>query len=162
MWQRQREILSGAGVSEIFLSARADQTWARSADVFAGVIHDRLPGCGPIVGITAAIERATHPLLAVVAVDLPAITLEWFESLLGECTDDTGVIGRRGEFFEPLAAIYPARFRWVLWEAVARAEYSLQKVIQTAVAERMLRVREIGAEEAGMFANWNEPGPRVA
>ena len=157
LWQRQRNVLANSGVTEIFLSARSDQVWARAATGFAAVIHDRIPGCGPIIGITAGIERATHPLLAVLAVDLPAMTPLWFQSLLDDCTDETGAIGRRGEFFEPLAAIYPRRFRWLLWEAVARAEYALQQVIRKAIDEGVLRVRDIGANEETLFANWNEP-----
>ena len=69
-----------------------------------------------------------------------------------------GVVGRRGKFFEPLAAIYPRTCRWLLWESLARAEYSLQRLIVAAVAGGLLQVREISPEEEGWFANWNEPG----
>ena len=159
LWQRQRDVLADSGAKEIFLSARPDQAWARDVKGFAAVIHDALRGCGPIVGITAAIERSAHPLVAALAVDLPEMTAAWFESLLADCTSTRGVIGRRGEFYEPLAAIYPREIKWLCWEALARGEYSLQRLITTAVENELLKVREIDAGEGKMFANWNEPAP---
>ena len=161
LWQRQRDVLANAGAAEIFLSARPDQVWTRATKGFAAVIHDAMPGCGPMVGVTAAIERATHSLVAVLAVDLPAMKSTWFQSLMAGATAEGGVIGRRGEFFEPLAAIYPRTCRWLLWEALARGEYSLQRFVATAVAGGLLRVREIEPEEEGLFATWNEPENRV-
>jgi molybdenum cofactor guanylyltransferase len=161
LWQRQRDVLANAGAAEIFLSARPDQPWARAAKGFAAVIHDAMPGCGPMVGITAAIERSSHSLVAVLAVDLPAMTAAWFQALLADTTAEYGIIGRRGEFFEPLAAIYPRTCRWLLWEALARGEYSLQQLVATAVEGGLLRAREINPEEEGWFANWNEPGNRI-
>ena len=155
LWQRQREVLADAGAKEIFLSARPDQSWTREAKGYTAVVHDRLPGCGPIVGITAALERATLPLLAVLAIDLPAITSEWFQTLLGDCEKGRGVVGRRGDFFEPLAAIYPREAMSLFWEAIARNEYSLQALVARAVEEQLMRGREIRSDEEQLFANWN-------
>ena len=50
------------------------------------------------------------------------MTSEWFAARLAECAPGVGVVGRRGEFFEPLAAIYPRAAKWLAWEAVARAD----------------------------------------
>jgi molybdopterin-guanine dinucleotide biosynthesis protein A len=156
LWRRQRDVLTCAGVAEIFLSARPDQSWVRDAAGFAGVLHDALPGCGPMVGITAALERTSNPLLAVIAVDLPAMPRAWFESLLAASADGRGVVGRRGSFFEPLAAIYPRAAMWLAWESLARAEYSLQRLIANAVEKGLMSVRDITAEEEPYFANWND------
>lgn len=158
-WQRQRDVLAAAGASEILLSARPDQTWTRNAKGFAGIVHDALPGCGPIVGITAGLERAERPWLAVLGIDLPAMPAAWFVELRAAFAPGVGVVGKRGEFFEPLAAIYPRELKWLAWKALARAEYSLQRLLATAVAQGLLRVREIGEREAAWFANWNEPPP---
>jgi molybdenum cofactor guanylyltransferase len=161
LWQRQRDVLAAAGAFEIFLSARPDQAWTRGAKGFAGVVHDALPGCGPIVGITAGLERSTHPLVAVIAVDLPAMTPDWFMSLLTECTDECGIVGRKGEYFEPLAAIYPRELKWVAWESLARGDYSLQQLIAAGVTKGLLRVREIGGTEEPLFTNWNREDDRA-
>lgn len=155
LWQRQRAVLAAAGAREILLSARPDQAWAQRAAGFAAVLHDALPESGPLVGITAALERAAHPHLAVLAIDLPAMTAAWFAALAAECAPGVGVVGRRGECFEPLAAIYPGEMKWLAWEALARDEYSVQRWVAAGVELGLLKVREIGGADAALFANWN-------
>jgi molybdopterin-guanine dinucleotide biosynthesis protein A len=157
MWARQRDVLSAAGATEVYLSARPEQKWTRAADGFAAVLHDALPGCGPLVGITAALERSARTHVAVLAVDLPRMNAEWFAELARECSEGVGAVGRRRETYEPLAAIYSRAVMWMAWEALARGEYALQAVLRRAVAEGAMRVKEIRAEEAGFFENWNEP-----
>jgi len=157
LWQRQRDVLVAAGAAEVFLSARPDQSWARPATGFAGVVHDAMLGCGPLVGVTAGLERASQPWLAVLAIDLPAMVPEWFRALQADGAPGVGVIGRRDGIFEPLAAIYPREFKWLAWEALARGDYALQRLAAQAVNQGRLRVREIQPEEAGWFVNWNKP-----
>lgn len=156
LWRRQRDVLAQAGATEIYLSARPEQTWAQRAVGFAAVLHDALPNCGPLAGITAALERSPRGHLAVIAIDLPAMTAEWFQRLRGECADGGGAVGRRGEFFEPLAAIYPRELMWLAWEAITRADFALQPLLRAAVEQGLVRVVEIGRGDAALFANWNE------
>ncbi len=157
LWERQRAVLAAAGAAEILLSARPGQAWTQRAAGFAGVVHDALTGGGPLVGATAALERAAHPWLAVLAIDLPALPVAWFATLLAECAPGVGAIGRREGRFEPLAAVYPREFKWLAWETLARGERAFQPVAERAVAAGLLRVREIAPAEAGWFANWNSP-----
>ena len=157
MWQRQRDVLAQAGAAEIFLSARSNQAWADAADGFTGVVCDTSPDMGPLGGITAGLQRSTRGHLAVLAVDLPKMESRWFQSLLADCQPGRGVVGRNGKFFEPLAAIYPRELRPFAEEALARRELSLQKLLARGVSEKLLAVREISAEEALLFSNWNEP-----
>jgi molybdenum cofactor guanylyltransferase len=158
LWQRQRDLLQAAGASEIFLSARPDQTWAFRTEGFTGIIHDALPDGGPLVGITAAIERASCPLLAVLAVDLPCMSPRWFSALRAEAAEGVGVVGRRSGFYEPLAAFYPREMMWLAWEALAGDQRALQPLVAGAVGRGLLRIRDITAPELPWFANWNEPG----
>ena len=176
LWQHQRDLLARAGAAEIFLSARPEQEWASAlapagsspaaaAGGFAAVLHDALSVGGPMVGITAALERASHPHVAVLAIDLPRMEPAWFTGLLAGCAPGVGCVGRRadgaagdaGNFFEPLAAIYPCELKWLAWETLVRGEFSLQRLLAAAVAQGMMRVRDITAAEAAMFENWNEP-----
>ncbi len=157
LWQRQRDVLARAGAAEVFLSVRPEQEWARGATGFAALVHDALSVGGPMVGITAALERASHPHLAVLAIDLPRMTPEWFGTLRDDCTPTAGCVGRRGDFFEPLAAVYPRELKWLFWEALVRGEFSLQRLLAAAVGQGAMRVREIGDADAGRFENWNEP-----
>lgn len=158
LWQRQRDVLSRAGAAEIFVSAHPEQEWTRRATGFTALLHDAFPNCGPLAGLTAGLERAGHPHLAVFAIDLPRMTTDWFVALLAECAPGVGVVGRRDDFFEPLAAIYPRELMPAAWEALARADYSLQHLLGMAVAQQLMSVREITAAEAPLFENWNEPG----
>ena len=157
LWQRQRDVLLHAGAGEILLSARPEQTWTRGIRGFSSVVHDSMPDCGPMVGVTAGLERASYPWLAVLAIDLPQMSPRWFRQLLGRISLGKGVVGRRDGYFEPLAAIYPRELRWLAWESLARADYSLQKLITRAVDEDILQVSEITPADAPEFANWNEP-----
>lgn len=59
-----------------------------------------------------------------------------------------------GDFFEPLAAIYPRKILPAARAALARGERSLQRL--TAVEAARFAVREIGADEATWFENRNE------
>ncbi len=157
LWNRQRDVLAAAGAAEILLSARPDQAWVPRVAGFSAVVYDAMPGCGPLVGVTAALERAAHPWLAVLAIDLPALSAGWFAELAAHCAPGVGVVGRREGWFEPLAALYPREFRFLAWEAMVRQEFSLQRLLHQAVAGGLMRIREIAPEEAPLFANWNEP-----
>ena len=155
LWRRQRDVLARAGAVEIFLSAREDQTWAGEENT----LRDAAPGCGPLAGLVAALQRTQHPHLAVLAVDLPRIEPAWFVTLLATCAPGVGAVGRRGDagnFFEPLAAIYPRELLPLAAAVLARGEFSLQRLLATALASGLLRAREITGTEAPWFENWNE------
>lgn len=157
LWRRQREVLRAAGAAEIFLSARDDQAWLPQADGFAAVLFDAVSVGGPLVGISAGLERTSRSHLAVLAVDLPRMNVAWFAALLAACAPGVGAVGRRDGFFEPLAAVYPRELMLGAWEALVRGDFSLQRFLATAVAEDRMRVCEISPVDAGWFANWNEP-----
>jgi molybdopterin-guanine dinucleotide biosynthesis protein A len=120
------------------------------------VLHDAMPSAGPLCGITAAIERASHAHVAVIAIDLPRMTAAWFQTLLADCAPGVGAVGQREGMFEPLAAIYPREMMPSAWEALTVGRYGLQPLLMQAVAKGMMRGREIAADEIGLFENWNE------
>jgi molybdopterin-guanine dinucleotide biosynthesis protein A len=157
LWRRQRDVLVEAGAAEIFLSARPDQAWVQRAEGFAAALPDPFPGGGPLVGVVAALERMVHPWLAVLAVDLPAVTPDWFSLLRAECALGVGAVGRREGYFEPLAAIYPAEILRPMREALAQGQFSFQQLLARAVADGAMRPREIAPSETPLFDNWNEP-----
>jgi len=156
LWRRQLELLAAVGVAETFLSVRPEQAWARDAKV-AGLLFDDLPNAGPISGITAALERTTRTHVLVLAIDLPRMSSKWLRGLVAEAAPGVGVVGRRGGFFEPLAAIYPREMMSLFWEAIAGANYALQPVLARGVEQGFMRIREVTESEAAEFENWNEP-----
>jgi len=157
LWERQRQVLVSAGANEIFLSAREDQTWAAGAAGFASIVRDALPDRGPLSGMVAALRASSYPHVAVLAVDLPQISPAWFDLLREECGVNSGVAGRHGAWFEPLAAIYPRAILPVAQAALAAGQFSLQRLLAEAVEHQILRVREIQTEELPWFENWNSP-----
>lgn len=157
LWQRQLDVLERAGAKQVFLSAREDQAWAEAAPGFAGVVRDASPDSGPLGGIVAGLEQCGEGLLAVLAVDLPQMTPGWFATLLADCAPGRGAVGRSGKWFEPLAAVYPRELLPLARAALERRELSLQKLLAAGVAQGLLQVREVSAEEAPLFTNWNEP-----
>lgn len=163
MWRRQCDVLRAAGATEIFLSARADQTWAHAPEVtknFAALVPDATPDAGPLAGLAAALARATHAHIAVLAIDLPRMDAAWFTSLIAACAPEVGCIARHAigeKFFEPLAAIYPRELAQPAAAALARGEFSLQRFLAAAVVAEKMRVHEITAAEAPRFENWNGP-----
>lgn len=157
LWQRQRDVLAAAGAAEIFLSVRPEQTWARRASGITALLFDAVPGGGPLIGLTAGLERAAHPLVAVIAVDLPRITAGWFANLLAHCSPGVGAVGRRGGLFEPLAALYPREIMPLAWAAIASGSFALQPLLNAAVAQELMRTHEIGDRTAAAFENWNRP-----
>ena len=157
LWRRQRDLLASLRPAETFLSVRAGQDWVRRVDGFSAVIFDAFAHAGPICGITAAIERMSCPHLALLAIDMPAMNASWFHALLAESEPGRGVVGRRGDTFEPLAAIYPRELMPLAWEALLAGRYALQPLIAEAVSRGLLHAREISADEALLFENWNEP-----
>jgi molybdopterin-guanine dinucleotide biosynthesis protein A len=99
----------------------------------------------------------THPWLAVVATDMPKISSDWFQNLVPGCRPGVGVVGQRGGFFEPLAAIYPREFMPLAWEALLKGEFSLQSLLRRAVSDGLMDVRDISSAEEAWFMNWNTP-----
>jgi len=167
LWRRQRDVLVRAGATEIFISAREEQRWAAGE----AVVRDAALDGGPLAGIVAALTRmdatparvragevaegCTH--LAVLAVDLPQMETAWFSTLLAEAAPGLGVVGKLGDFFEPLAALYPREILPLAPAALAKRELSLQRLLAVAVACGLMRGREISDAEAAWFENWNEP-----
>lgn len=156
LWERQRDLLAEIGALEVFLSARPEQAWSRRATGFKAVLQDANPGCGPLAGITAALERSSTSHLVVLAIDLPRMTTHWFDALLATCVSGRGAVGRREKFFEPLATVYPREFLPLAWEAIAAARYGLQPLLAEAVDAGLMTVGEIGEIEAPWFENWND------
>jgi molybdopterin-guanine dinucleotide biosynthesis protein A len=152
LWVRQVELLRAAGVQEILFSVRPEQTWVPSV---ARRVPDAVPDAGPLAGIVAGLESCEASHLMVLAVDLPQMEPGWFRRLREQCEPGLGAVGRHGDFFEPLAAIYPRTILPRAKAALAAGDGSLQRLI--AGAADCLRVHEITAEETPWFANWNEP-----
>jgi molybdopterin-guanine dinucleotide biosynthesis protein A len=153
LWKRQWALLDELDVTQKYLSARAEQTWVPAG---IEVVHDDIADAGPLAGIAAAMARATTTHLLVLAVDLPLLQTAWLEALREDCAVGIGAVGCRDGFYEPLAAIYPCSLRQAAERASQSDERSLRRFI--AQAGSAMKSCEITEAQAGLFANWNEPG----
>lgn len=151
---RQIETARAAGAEEVFISGRSDADYGAFG---LPVLHDERAGCGPISGVIAALRRATHPHLLVLAVDLPLMRAGFLKGLLQDCAPGRGAVPCLGGHYEPLAAIYPQAFRPPAEAAYRIGECSLQGLISKAIQRSLLVAREVAPGDEGCFLNLNSP-----
>lgn len=150
LWQRQLATLQSTGASEILISGRADGPYAGSG---FRIVEDAVPGLGPLSGIVAAMEPARHPLILVLAIDLPRMTGAYLQSLLPKAP----AVPRRGDRFEPLAAIYSKRCLEVFQRRLIERHLSMQGAIHELVERGDVSIHNVAAAEDPLFANINTP-----
>ena len=156
LWQRQLATLRAVHPHELFISGKPDGPYA-SAGV--EILADNFPGLGPLAGLEAALRRASHPLVLVLAIDLPAMTADFLSLLLRQAAASaTGCVPRDDRWFQPLAAIYP-RTCLPLAEACLRdADRSMQRFVRLAVEGGLAGIRDLQPGERPLFKNINQPG----
>ena len=156
LWQRQLEdVLRPLGPAEVFLSGPSRAGLPEDVRL----LPDATPGLGPLSGIAAALGAATAPLVVVLAVDLPAMTPEFFQSLLlPGCTREAGVVGVATDgFYEPLSALYPRAALGLAVERLRGSDRSLQGFAREAIRLGMLTPASLRPGDAARFTNWNRP-----
>jgi len=128
--------------------------------IFAGrqSVADAVRDAGPLGGIVAALRASPHPLLAVVAVDLPWIDprlIRMLAALVGDC--DVAVCETAGGV-EPLHAVYSKTILGAAEAALAGPDRSLRGLIARAKARRVTESEWRAAGISEMFArNLNTP-----
>lgn len=121
-------------------------------------VQDEAPGSGPLSGLVAGLAASPHPLLAVVAVDLPFASPALFRLLADLHGGEDAVVPRNDSGPQPLHAVYATAALPRLRAALADGRLALQEVLAD------LEVRWVGEDEwraadpAGRFAvNLNRP-----
>ena len=159
--QRQIRNLHEAGVSEVLVGLNRERPGLASTLENARPIWDPThpAEAGPILGLATALAEAHADLVAVVAVDLPALSPRWWRHLRSLTTPGRGAVGRHADGgFEPLAAIYP---KGAAREVVARlreSHFALQPLIRAGLRQGWLRAWTIPTAWSAQLANWNHPG----
>lgn len=151
---RQVRLLREAGANPVFLSGRERVDYP---GVEAELIYDTVVGLGPLAGIVAALARTETTHLLVLAVDLPRISPEFLRKLIGSCTRGGGAVPRRDRGWEPLCAVYPVDCYEAARRRLNSGHRSPTALVEDLAGEGTMRSLEIGEEEAGLLANWNEP-----
>lgn len=150
LWQRQLATLRATGAPEILISGRPDGLYSESG---VPIVEDAEPGLGPIGGLVAAMCAAQHSLILVLAIDLPRMTSAYLQSLL----PNAPVVPRRGDRFEPLAAVYSRSSREIFQRRLAQRRLSLQSAIHELADAGDVAVHDVSPVEAPLFDNLNTP-----
>jgi len=121
-------------------------------------VRDAVPGAGPLGGIVAGLEAARHPLVAVLAVDMPAANPAVFRLLADLWAGEPAVVPRTALGLEPLHAVYAGSAAPALRAHLAVGRRS----VHTVLGELAVRVVEPAdwrpADPAGIFSsNLNTP-----
>jgi molybdopterin-guanine dinucleotide biosynthesis protein A len=152
LWQRQWNILRELQPAEIFWSGHPRP--GLPEDIC--VIQDAKPNAGPLAGIGACLAETRSDLLIVLAVDLPHMTSMYLRLLLVKCSADCGAVVR-GEFYEPLAAIYPKALQHLAAHHLAQGRHAMQDFVREAIELGRLRKFHLDEKDAALFRNLNSP-----
>ncbi len=146
--------LRTAGASQILVSVRPGQTYGQPG---TREIADVAENCGPLAGLVTAFEAAQTDHIAMLAVDLPAMTPAYLCKLLARCTTTSGAVPHRDNFFEPLVAIYPRTAAVSARAALTAGRLSLQAWVHELVETGQIQLVAIEPAETALFTNWNLP-----
>jgi molybdopterin-guanine dinucleotide biosynthesis protein A len=108
-------------------------------------------GTGPLGGIVAGLQRCTTPLLAVLAVDMPAASAEVFAALATQWTGEAGVAPRVSGVIQPLHAVYATAAADEFALLLADGERSPRRALE------QLAARFVDYSSAAFAVNLNRP-----
>jgi molybdopterin-guanine dinucleotide biosynthesis protein A len=115
-------------------------------------VADALPDSGPLGGLVSGLAESPHPLMAVVAVDMPFASPALFKLLAGLHRDEDAVVPRTVAGPQPLHAVYAASALPTLRAALNERRLALHPLLWS------LRVRWVddkesrSADPSGRFA----------
>lgn len=122
-------------------------------------VADVAPGLGPLAGIVAGLECAAHPLVAVLAVDMPHASGPLFGLLADLWTGEPGVVPVVGDALEPLHALYARDSARALRAGLEGGQRSVRRAVAALGVRRVAPAEWEAVEPAGRFAaNLNWPG----
>ena len=156
LWQRQLATLRAVHPHELFISGKPAGPYAGAG---VEILTDNFPGLGPLAGLEAALRRASHPLVLVLAIDLPAMTADFLSSLLRQASASaSGCVPCDDRRFEPLAAVYPRACLPLAEACLREADRSMQRFVRLAVEGGLVGIRDLRPGERALFKNLNHPG----
>jgi len=153
LWQRQWRVLEELQPAEIFWSGHARPGLPENIRL----IPDAASAAGPLAGISACLHETKSDLLVVLAIDLPQMATAFLQSLLTRCSTGCGIVARHGDFFEPLAAVYPKKLHALATTHLTQGRFAMQDLIREAIQQGLLRDFPLDENDAALFQNLNSP-----
>ena len=127
---------------------------------FGTAIADRVPGCGPLGGIHAALSVTGSDRNLILSVDMPGMATEFLRWLVDESArgDELATVPQVAGRNQPLCAVYRRAMLPVIEESIAAGEYKVDRTF-AKVSTRYLSKSEVSAAgfSAEIFANVNTP-----
>ncbi|NLW07601.1 MAG: NTP transferase domain-containing protein [Clostridia bacterium] len=116
-------------------------------DLDARLVEDIIPGRGPLSGIHAGLAASSYWHNFVVACDMPFLEQDLIDYLLQQAPGYDVVVPRRGEYLEPLHAVYSRGCLPVIEEHLKQGKH------KTIAFYPRVKVRYLGVEEYKNFDN---------
>lgn len=152
--ERQIETVRAAGAAEVFISGRPATDYSTFG---LRVVHDEFSDAGPLGGIHAALLAASHPLLLVLAVDLPEINADFLKHLMAASHAGAGIIPRVSGMIEPLAAIYPRSAQKFAGTLLREQKFAVRDFAVACVQAGLAGFEDFPNDFARLFQNLNSP-----
>ncbi len=157
-------VVRDAGAGEVLVSGRPGQDF--SAYGFP-VLLDTTPDRGPLGGIERGLSVAKHPLVLVLAVDLPHMTPAFFQWLSGSIRDTGQHVPTSGSALgavpvldanpEPLAAFYPESAHEIVERMLGEKRLAARQFAEGCIQEGLATAIPVPERYERCFANWNAP-----
>jgi molybdopterin-guanine dinucleotide biosynthesis protein A len=121
-------------------------------------IPDRVPGCGPLGGLDAALAAARGSSLVLVACDMPFVTAAFLGHLLALTSDADAVVPRTERGYHPLCAAYTRGCQAAVTSRLAARRLEMVGLLED-VCVRVVTGDELDAFGARdkLLANVNTP-----
>ncbi len=108
-----------------------------------------------MAGVNACLSVLQSDLLVVLAVDLPQMTAHFLSTMLTRCSASCGLVARHGDFFEPLAAIYPKEMSSLAADFLEQGRHAMQDLVREAMNDGLLQAYALEEDEIPLFRNLN-------
>jgi molybdopterin-guanine dinucleotide biosynthesis protein A len=153
LWQWQLRTLEELRPDEIFWSGPGRP----GVPGHVRLISDAVKDAGPLAGISACLDLLQSDLVLALAIDLPRMNAAFLKTLLARCSPSCGAVARHGDFFEPLAAIYPKGLHVLASEHLSRGRYAMQDFVREAARRGLLQTFSLDENDIPLFKNLNSP-----
>jgi molybdopterin-guanine dinucleotide biosynthesis protein A len=128
-----------------------------------GSIADRVPGCGPMSGLHAALSEARGEHVFVVACDMPFVTAPFVSFLFDAIGSADAVVPRGADGLHPLCAVYARKCLETVTQRLAQQQWALRNLVE-AIDARTVAVEELDrfGDHRRLLANVNTPSDYAA
>jgi molybdopterin-guanine dinucleotide biosynthesis protein A len=121
-------------------------------------VADAIPDAGPLAGIVAGLERSSHELVAVVAVDMPFASAAVFRLLGSSWQGEDAMVPVTKRGLEPLHALYSRAASVTLRNALENDKGSVVDALRSIRTTEVRAAAWRDADPSGRFAtNVNRP-----